>query len=254
MESGGAVVGDFGVEDIKFPELKIVQGSGKLSGTFSVGTVILDMDVLSYPPQDLKDKNQFMSLRIIPVRIAKFYRETVSKEDQDNGVMSGLAFSEREVHANGGMIGYGVGKWRAAGSQHLLVEKPENLPEQYADSPLFDTELDGKLYAPAKYYANGGAYKDFTQTLLAATRSLLKEPVLNTEGKVTHDESGRLRKRIVLWKYFWTWQLARKQRGDFWVWSPEAVCKREPIGPEALAYCEEIHHAISGDDVSPSAE
>lgn len=252
--SGGAIQGDFGVEDIKFPQLKIVQGSGQLSGIFSTGSVILDQDVLAFPPQDLKDKSQFVALRVIPLRIAKFYRETLSKEEQESGAMPEIVHSKRALMELGGIVGYGPGKWRAGGTQHLLIERPEVLPEKYADTALFDTELDGKMYAPAVYYANGGAYRDFTQALISATRSLLTEPVLGTDGKVQHDEVGRVIKQTILWKYVWTWQLTRKQRGDFWVWSPEAMCKREPIGPEARAYCDEIHSTISGTDVDPLAE
>jgi len=252
--SGGAIVGDFDLEDIKFPELKVVQGSGKLSAEFSVGSVILGGDVLAYPPQDLSDKNAFLTLRVIPLHLVKFYRETLTQEEQDDGAMPEMVYSKAALMEVGGTVGYGPGKWRAGAIHNLLVEKPDNLPEKFADSSFFDTELDGKLYAPAKYWANGGAYKDFSQAIISATRNLLTEPVLDEENNPVKDEHGVIVKKTILWKYFWTWKLTRKSRGNFQVWSPDALCRREPIGPDARDYCDDIHPMISGGAPAAASE
>jgi len=252
--SGGAIEGDFESSDIKFPQLKVVQGSGPLSGKFTPGTVILDEDVLAYPAQDLDDRNQFLRLTFIPLKVKKFYRETLSKEEQDDGMMPRIVQSKQQLMEVGGRVGYGAGFWREGGQHHILLQRPENLPEKFADSSFFDTELDGKLYAPAVFYANSGNYGDFTQPIVSATRSLLSETVLDEGGKPVKDERGFPLKRIVLWKYFWTWQLMRKQAGDFWVWRTPAICQKKLVGPEALAFCGETHAAITGGSGDPSAE
>jgi len=238
--SSGAIQGDFDYTDVKFPQLKVVQGSGQMSGTYGQGTVLLGDEVLAYPPRDLKDRSQFLSLRFVPFTMKKWFRETLTAEEQETGMLPRSVDSVQAVIRAGGTVGYGG--WRPAGEHHILIEQPEG-----ADNGMFNLELDGKRYCPAVFWANSGNYRDFTQPIFNACSGVLRNPLLDKSGKPVIGDNGFPVHSICLHKFVWEWRLVRKQAGDFWVWRTDSVRLPEETGEQLHAWCAE---SLSGMEVS----
>jgi hypothetical protein len=216
--------GDWGADDLKFPQVKLVQGSGERSTQFDEGTLVL---------------------RFVPVHIKKQFREKLTQEDFQNGVMPRIVDTVAEVEELGGTTRW-VGReqpdnyWEPSSRCLLLIELPEG-----SDHPGFPLELDGKFYAVAVYYAAGGAFREFSKVIFNAAPVSLLVPVLNEDGTPAKDErTNRPLKKSLLWKCFWTVNWARKAAGNFNPWRPNTKLCKEEAGPDVRAYCEQLRQNI----------
>lgn len=220
--SDGAVEGEFDETDTRHPTLKIVQGSGSTSEKFSHGTLILgDEEVLPPPPADPAKAAAMPPLRFFPVQIKKQFQEVLPEGSFADGIMPKIVDTLEEVTALGGTLQYMEGatnRWRACGRILMLVERPEG-----CDHPLFSIELDGKVYAPAVYFASGGGYAATIKAIFGNKVSLFV-----TEGSV---------RKLKLWKHPWTFRVTKKKAGDFIVFRPEVRMQiKEQFGPELDAF------------------
>jgi hypothetical protein len=203
--SDGALEGEFDQSDIRHPTLKIVNGNGELSSKFNQGTIILgDEELLPAPPADAAKALSAPKLTFFPVQMKKQYQEVLGNDAFENGIMPKIVDTIEEVEAFGGTTQYIEGatnRWRKCGRVLMLVEKPEA-----SDHPLFSIELDGRVFAPAVFFASGGSY------------DLIKS--INSNQVSMFVGEGRDRK-IRLWKCGWTFRAVKKKAGDFFVFRPE---------------------------------
>lgn len=219
--SGGTLEGEFDQSDIRHPQLKIVNGSGPLSQTFNQGTIILgDEELLPAPHLDPAKVHLNPVLRVVPVQLKKQFREKLSQEDYAAGLMPRVLHTLAEVEAVGGTtqwIGKEQPSWQPMAICLILIQRPDEGKPGH-DHPLFAIELDGKVYAPAVFYAAGGGY-NFPKAVISLQSSLF-------EGV------GKDRK-MLLPKYNWSFKAVKKTVGNFSVFQPEVRClSREVTGPE----------------------
>lgn len=234
----------FDSSDDKYPTLRIVAGSGKLSQMFNVGSLILgttidESDALFGPP-DPRGK-EVKTLRFVPVALRKAWRENLSKEEQEEGQMPRIFKTRAEVEEAGGItqwIGRTPPTFKPTATCLMLIEEPEG-----CELPLFQLQLDGKNYCAAVYYASNSAYKAFAVTLHNAGKTMLQVPVLDGNGQPQKDARGFIVKRKFYPKYTWTYQVKqtvkKKDGQDFTVFVPEIRLQaKEETGPELRNYIE----------------
>lgn len=244
--------GDWGSDDLKFPQLKIVQGSGELSKQFDNGTIIYaDEELL--PPPSVKPGAVNTPIRFVPISITKQFREKLNEEQVAEGLMPRIADSVQAVEDLGGTTRW-VGSerpdnyWEPSARMILLVELPEG-----SQHPGFSLELDGKSYAVAVYYAAGGAFRDSAKIIFNTALSSLLVPVLDGAGQPLKDAVGRIKKKVLLWKNFWALNFSKKQVGQFNVWRPTVKLQaKEETSPDVRAYCAQI--ANGGAEAATQAE
>lgn len=230
--------GEWDGSDLKFPQLKLVQGSGPLSTLFDVGTLVYADEELLPPPSTKKDVVNPV-LRFVPLAIQKQWREKLTQEAIGEGNMPRVVETVDDVEELGGTTRW-VGNeqpdnyWEPSARCLLLIELPEG-----NEHPAFPNLLDNKQYAIAVYYAGGGAYRDFAKIIYNAAKISLLTPVL-IDGKPKLDEKGRPVKHTLLYKNFWIVSFSRKQVGNFTPWRPTAKLLREETGPEVRAFCEDL--------------
>jgi len=200
MSSSSGLIGEWDSGDVKFPALKIVQGSGQLSQTYNSGTLILGDDEL-LPPPDLKNPKPEHTFRFVPVTLEKQYRENISQEDAASGAMPRIVSTLTEVEALGGTtqwINDEKPSWGPSARILLLVERPENVPGSGSDHPGFVLELAGKLYAPAVYYAAGSSWTNFAKPLFNAALTSLMVAERDAEGVPLKTPTGVIRRQPYL--------------------------------------------------------
>jgi hypothetical protein len=242
MSASSGLIGEWDSGDVKFPALKIVQGSGQLSQTYNSGTLILGDEEL-LPPPDLKNPKPEHTFRFVPVSLEKQFRENLSQEDAASGAMPRIVNSLAEVEALGGTtqwIGDQKPSWGPSARILLLVERPENVPGSGSDHPGFVLELAGKLYAPAVYYAAGSSWTNFAKPLFNAALTSLMVPERDAEGNPVKTATGVIRRQPYLPKSFWTWRTIKKQAGDFVVFAPEVRLHREETGDDIRQFVESL--------------
>lgn len=236
----------FGQSDLKFPALRVVQGSGKLSqlhnvGTLALGTDIENLTVLAEPP---KAKEDGFAIRFIPVKLKKQWREVLTQEESAEGNMARIVDTIEEVEALGGTtqwVGESKPSWRPSARCLILIEKPEGV-----DDPQFSQELDGKLYCPAVFYASNSAYGAFAQIIFNTARISLLEPVLDGQGQPTKSTNGAIIKKPCYPKNIWTLSVAKRPSGDFTIFVPKPkLVAKELTGPEARAFCDQLTQVAS---------
>lgn len=242
----------FGQSDLKFPILRVVQGSGKLSQLHPVGTLVFGNDIenlttLAEPPKSVKEDSK--PIRFIPVKLKKQYREVLSQEEVQAGQMARIVDTTDEVEALGGTtqwVGDEKPSWRPSARCFILIEQPEGV-----DDPMFSSELDGKKYCPAMFFASNSNYGTFAQTLFNTARISLMEPVLDGEGKPTRNAGGFPIKKVCYPKNVWTLSIGKRLSGDFTIFvaKPKLLVK-ELTGPEARVFCNQLIEVSS----STSAE
>ncbi len=242
----GEFEGEFDGSDLKFPTLGIVQGSGgPLVENFAQGDLIFDSQLL-YPAPRPKEPSQI--LRVIPLHIAKSYREQLSQDQVTAQEMPRLFKTKAEVVAAGLSF-----QWfnnpdpsvRPSARIIFLLEAPAG-----TEHPGFGLELDGKAYALGIYYAKTGAYKETAQTIWNIYQTVLFVPVLDAQGQQVKDEAGRLKKRKCLYKSFWNWQWGQVKAGNFNPWRPSMRLTRDETGPQVREFCSELlrgRSEVSGD-------
>lgn len=232
--------GDWGAEDLKFPQLKLVQGSGPLSTQFDAGTVIYgELELL--PPPSVKPDAKNPSIRFVPISITKQWREKLSQDQVAAGDMPRIAQTVSEVEELGGTVRW-VGNqmpdnlWEPSARCMFLVELPEG-----SDHPGFALELDGKFYAVAVYYAAGGAFRDSAKIIFNTAQTSLLVPVLDENKQPVKTDRGQIVKKKMLWKNYWTLNFAKKQAGNFTPWRPIVkLLAKEETGPDVRAYIESL--------------
>lgn len=210
----GAVEGQFDASDTRHPTLKIVQGSGPLSTKFSHGALVLGEEQL-VPPSPKPDQPG-PQIRFWPVALKKSFQEVLGDEGYKAGLMPKVVDTVEEVEALGGTIvkiGDQKPTWRKSGRIIMLIERPEN-----SDHPLFAIELDGKVYAPAVFYAAGGSYNAVTSIWS------------NRSSMFVGDGAS---KKIKLWKHPWTFCVQKKPLGDYVTFQPVVrLLIGEKFGPQ----------------------
>ena len=246
--------GDWGAEDVKFPQLKLVQGSGPLSQQFDPGTVIYN-EIELFPPASVKEGAVIPSLRFVPVSMTKQHREHLSQENVANGLMPRIVNTLAEVEELGGTTRW-VGNvrpdnlWEPSARCIFLIEQPEG-----SEHPGFVLELDGKMFAVAVYYAAGGAYRDSAKIIFNTAMTSLLIPVLNEAGKPAI-VNGRTQKRPLLCKNFWRISFGKKSstKSNFTWYSPIVKLQKDETGPEVRAYCEGLTKSTEQVEAAAAAE
>lgn len=212
--SGGGVVGEFDQSDLKLPQLKIVNGSGELSQRFNQGTLIYADEVLWLPPNpDAKVAGPVM--HFVPLQISKQFRENLTPEDVEEGLMPRIVNSRAEAEE---LTGEGTTQW-------VNNEKPRWSPSarcvlllqefEGCEHPGFCNPLDGKNWALAVYYASGVGYNESAKQIFNAAQISLKD-----------------KGRIVLHKKVWTWEVTKKKAGKFTIFVPKLRLTRDETGPD----------------------
>lgn len=167
-------IGDFDLTDVPIPQLKIVQGAGKMSEKFNIGSVVYNDDVLFHSHEAPLNKPLF---RFIVASYHKQFRETLPKSEADAGLMPRTVSTKEEALSLGGGFEWGRNgerpRWSPSAKLILIMEAPEG-----SDNPNFFIELEGKRYAPAVVYAANTAYKHFATDIFA--RSMMANRPLET--------------------------------------------------------------------------
>lgn len=251
MEHAEGFDGEWGSDDLRFPTLKLVQGSGPLSAEYDIGTLLYaDEELL--PPPSKKAGAPVTLLRYVPVAIKKQYREKLSNEAYAEGQMPRVVDTADEVEELNGTINYNIAKndpeitlWEPSGRCLLLIEAPEDTAH-----PGFPNQLDGKNYAVALYYAAGSAYRDFCRIIYNTSRISLLVPTVDDKGKPRVGPNGRPLKHPLLYKNFWSLTFTQKtsNKASFTWWSPVTKLIKEETGEEIRNYCADLVR-----DMAPAA-
>lgn len=226
--------GEFDSSDLKFPQLKIVQGSGPLAAQFDQGSLVY-ADQELFPPPSMKEGVTNPSLRFVPIAVKKQFRESLTPEQVAEGEMPRVVDTLAEVEALGGTtlwLGGQKPSWSPSGRCLFLIEKPEG-----SDHPGFALDLDGKQFAVAVFYAAGSSYNHVVKVLHNTAQTALLVPVCGPDGKPAVDQRGRVHKRPLLWKCFWTFSWGKKQVGNFQVYQPSLrLLAKEETGSDVRDY------------------
>jgi len=154
----GQLVGEFDERDIRLCRLQVAFGVGGLAAAgHPQGALVLDgTHVLAV----LGGK-----LGITLVAGIKRYKEWLTPEQWREEKRPRVFDTEAEVLGNGGTIDWVDGQPKPTFSPvmdyRVLIEKPENV-----DCGLFAIPLEGKLYAPAAWTVDKGAYKSVVPTVM----------------------------------------------------------------------------------------
>lgn len=150
----GELVGDFAVEDIKFPRLNFVQKSGNLSNDFDFGDIVLSKE---HRLAGFANKGDEVSspVELIIVSLRKFYQE---RTEYNSGIIPASFNSLAEVQGAGLTTRWGANGEKptaeAVIDTRVLVKKPDDLI-----SDAFPYDIDGMLWSPAGWFLARTAYK-----------------------------------------------------------------------------------------------
>lgn len=146
----GAVTGDVSAKDIPMPLLSVVYGVGELATKFSPGDLVLDREHL------LVKKTEPLTAILVSAEI--YWKEYLDQAAYAASMVPRIFRTEEEVTAVGGSTVFGPNgerpTFKRAMSLKMLLEKPSNL-ECY----LFNIDLLGSKYAPAKWFVDKTAYQ-----------------------------------------------------------------------------------------------
>jgi hypothetical protein len=210
--SDGGIEGEFDSNDFRLPQLKIVNGSGKLSQEYNQGTLLYADEQLWGPP-DIKEPKNNPTMHLVPVKVVKQWRQNLTQDEVEGGMMPQVVATKEQAEALGGStvwINNEKPRWAPSAKIIFLLEEPKD-----CNHPGFSTVLDGTNWAPAVYYSSGTAYNESAKAIFNASQMSLKE-------------AGR----IVLHKKIWTMQVVKKPAGKFFVFVPSLKLLREETGPE----------------------
>lgn len=234
--------GEWGKDDLKFPQLKLVQGSGPLSQRFNNGTIIFDDEKL-LPAPNVEEGADNPLITFVPLIITKQYREKLSQEDIDDGALPRIANSIAEVEDLGGVARYidnerPANYWEPSSRCIFLIERPDH--EAAGEHPGFNEVFDGKEFAVAVYYAAGAAFTACPKVIYNTYRKSLFMPVLGADGKPQSDANGRIIKRPCIYKNYWSLGFAKVKAGKFNPWRPYVRLQKAETGPEVREYCQQL--------------
>lgn len=251
--------GDWGQDDLRWPTLKIVSGSGPLSKQFNESTVLLANTVL-LPPTNIQDLTNSPLLKFIPLQFYKQYRERLSDEEVKAGAIARTANTIAEVEELGGTTIWGNGNeappnyWGKSARCVMLIQRPHD--GEGADHPSFNIDLDGELYAVAVFYAGGTAFSSFPQVVMDAAQTQLLVPVIDPATQLpAKNAQGRVIKESMIYKNFWSWTVRRAtlKKSTFSPWQPTVkLLAKEETGPELRDYCANLLGANT--DTAAAAE
>lgn len=247
--------GDWGADDVKYPRLQLVQGSGPLSSLHDVGTTLLS-EVELLPPPSVKEGAVNPVLRILPVHMTKQWKEKLTQEQSQEGMIPRIVKTVDKVHELGGTITWGGGStmpdnyWEPSSRCIFLIEQPDG-----NDHPGFNLELDGKFFAVAIYYAAGSAFRDSALKFYNTSRTQLLVPVLDGEGKPVV-QNGRPVKKSLLYKNFWQLSFGKKSstKSSFTWWGPNVKLLKEESGPDVRNFCADIIDGAQKQEAAEAAE
>ena len=222
--SGGAIQGEFGAEDDKRPQLKIVNGSGELSQKYNQGALLLNSELLWLPPNLLATGTKNPTLIFVPIMLKKQWRQNLTPDEVAEGMMPRIVNSEWEAKHIGGTTNWNEEntkpRWSPSAPCIFLIQEPEHQdrpPEDRHSS--FALQLDDKNWTVAIYYAGGMAYNESARVIFNASKSTL---VTKTGMDVA--------------KRWWSMQVVKKKVGNFGVYVPACKLTNTSTGPEALEY------------------
>jgi hypothetical protein len=234
-----AVEGEFDDSDLKFPRLQIVNGSGKLAQQYNQGCVLYADELLFETPPTTKAGPGFTPpLSFIPLMLKKQYREILPQDAQESGEMPRIFDTKEEVEAVGGRLIEFDGEeanWKPMARCLFLLEQPEG-----CDHPGFLTQLDGKYYAPAVYYAGGMAYSRVAKPLFNNFSTVLKVPAINPDGTPKKDASNRTIWTPMLHRFVWTFQVGKVVGKTFTTFQPTIRMTKVESGPEVCQFTEDL--------------
>ncbi len=246
--SGGALIGDFNAKDIKFPQLKIVQGSSVLKERFLEGTVVFGDDGLADTPPLPKPGSDVAppppTFRFIPVVIRKAYRQNLSDAEVKAGNMPQIVDTLAEVEAQGGTtqwIGKTKPSWSECAQCMFVLERPAT--GVGAEHPGFPVEIGEKFYAAAAYAAGGAAWRHVAQLITNTALTSLLVPRVDGEGKLVRDAKNRPIKDVCVHRNFWQFSVKRVKAGEHLVFQPRVILLKEETNPELRDYCAQLLNA-----------
>lgn len=229
--------GEWAAEDLKFPSIKIVQGSGPMSERFPVGCLIYGEEELI--PAAKNPANPEVSLRFVPLKLKKAYRENLSQDQYAAGQMPQIVQTVAEVEALGGTtqwIGREKPSWQPCATALVLLEAPKD-----CQHPGFAVEAGGKFYAPAVWYLTGAGFNNAAKPIFNNSLTVLLEPEFEADGKTQkRNHRGLLIRKPYMPKRFWTLRIIRKKVGDFNIFVPEVRLTPQDTGPELREYIASI--------------
>lgn len=245
--SGGGLSGDWGREHVKFPSMKIVQGSGPMSQRYKTGQLVFADEVLLNEPDPTSKPPFVPTMRFIPLKLDLKWRENVSKEAYAAGTRARIFDHRSQVEAVGGTtrwIGFGPTAIRPDFQESVtclvLLERPETKPG--LDHPAFSIELNGKFYAPCVFYATGGGFTNFAKVIFNAQLALQ----IPTGEK---DASGRVVKATYIPKKIWTWETVKKDSNGNIIFVP-SIRMAEETTAEVRDFVNQILADVKEDHIA----
>lgn len=224
-ETGDEISGEFDKSDVKLPQFKIVNGSGELAQKFHQGAFIF-ADELIWRPPGLSAKGANPILHFVPLSLKKQFRENLTQDEVDEGLMPRIAGTKDEAREMGGTTEWvknedGTSekpRWSPSGTCVMLIEEPAYQDREEDDRhPGFSFTLDGKNWAVGIYYCSGMAYREFIT------------PIYNNSFTNLREQG-----RVMLHRRLWTLQVAQKKgkKATFAVFVPQIRLLRKDTGPE----------------------
>lgn len=242
--SNGGLSGEWGREHVKFPAMKIVQGSGPMSQLFKTGQLVLGDDVLLKEPDPTSKPPYVPTMRFIPLKLDLKWRENVSQEAYAAGTRQRIFNTKAEVEAVGGStrwVGFGPTAVRPDFQESvtclLLIEQPTG-----SEHPNFALEINGKYYAPCVYYATGSGFTRFAKPIFNSQLSLMIPT-----GKA--DASGRIEKAIYVPKRIWNWETQKVQAGTNLIFAPSVKMTPEDTSAELRDVVDGILSGLKADHI-----
>lgn len=210
--STGGIRGEVDQNDFRMPQLKVVNGSGKLSQEYNQGTLLYADEQLWSPP-DIKEPKNNPTMRIVPVLMDKLWRQNLSPDEVEGGMMPQVVATKDQAEALGGStlwINNEKPRWSPSAKIVFLLQEPEG-----CNHPGFSIRMDGANWAMAVFYASGTSYGETFKVINSVSYMSLRE---NND--------------IMLHKKVWTMQVVKKPAGKFFVFVPSLKLLREETGPE----------------------
>lgn len=162
VQMGGVESAGGGAVTIRLPYLRLSHGKSRAGKpSFASGVFVYDDELA------LTDKVGD-PLTIIILGIRESWREY----KYTPGVERVSYKTEQEVWAHGGTTQWANGPgptFCKAGAVRLMIQKPEG-----KECSMFGIEMEGKLWAPAMYFADKGAYKAIEEQVQRAQLMLLR--------------------------------------------------------------------------------
>lgn len=247
--SGGGLSGDWGREHVKFPSMKIVQGSGPMSQKFKTGQLVFADEVLLAEPDPTSKPPFVPTMRFIPLKLDLKWRENVSKEAYAAGTRARIFNHRSEVEQIGATtrwIGFGPTAQRPNFQESVtclvLLEQPQQKPG--VDHPAFSIELNGKFYAPCVFYATGGGFTNFAKVIFNAQLTL---QVPSPTGE--KDANGRIIKSTYIPKKVWTWETVKRDSNGNIIFVP-SIRMAEETTPELREFADQILADVREDHIA----